>query len=472
MLPTFCPAQTSTVQIVNVGNTAYEQFGSPRPLAACNDLMVADERLLSQKSAFWLSPEGWPQIALVGAPYLPDTTTRLSNAWYRGRVPLFITPSRRTTSICHDFLSDERSKRMLLEALDERKEVLLSPYVMTGQVRKVASYLMKQGFDVRCTGSFDPTVSVLSSKTRAHSEVFTPLEGAVVRRPRCVSVSGLDDVGATVAAHERPVSGKWVLKADRSIGGVGVFVLPDSSIRDRMVVAEMLTAKGYNDAFIEPPFILEEFIEHVLSPTADAFVSPTGQVHHAGLALQRLFDDRYYTGFYATEALSGAAWFSQVSETVDAVGQQLSALGYHGFYNLDFVVDQDDCAFVVEINLRRSALQDGFGIGLAWSASGYPVDSLSVTDYVECRAFTDLTGVHEFLADSSSDDVTLVATTDAAFESSYRWVSLISLGSGNTEGRLASAVARLADLPEDATALSEDIGTLPIVWPDRSRPPD
>jgi hypothetical protein len=222
---------------------------------------------------------------------------------------------------------------------------------------------------------------------------------------------------------------------------------------------ELLRARGYNTPFVEAPFLIEEYVEHCLSPTADAHVDQNGELTFVRIGLQRLYDGRYYAGFHSHAAMADCAWYQQVQWCITVVGDRLRSIGYQGFFNLDFVVDDRDRAYLIELNPRRSALQDGYGLADALHRAGRAVTSISTADYVECRR----TG--EIDRSEGNVQMTVVRATDAALHSEYRWVSLCALEpDGRSEAALAAAIGQLTGIAGDPASLAEEIGPTPLSW--------
>jgi hypothetical protein len=103
-----------------------------------------------------------------------------------------------------------------------------------------------------------------------------------------------------------------------------------------------LRGTGQNEAVRSAPFLIEERVPWDVSPTVDIEVTCTGQVEVVDVALQRLYDNRYYTGFYASPILRQRWWFHDVEMLARVVGRRLAELGYLGPANVDFVVSSAD----------------------------------------------------------------------------------------------------------------------------------
>lgn len=454
-------------QIVTIGNAYELMWLVPRVLNDLGPLAVADDAVVSQKAMFWWSANRPPDVAVVTRSLTDATAETLRQALPELSIPHAVTPRRRTTSISLDLINDPRALQDLCKNLDPRRPVLLEPYIWTPQVLALADVLRATGFSIP---DYSRTVLVtqeLEGKAAVQDKVFDRCDIARVRRPRTWRASSVDGLTAAVEEAARVVD-RIVVKSSRGAGGAGVFELDSSTVLESGFTVGMLLAVGYNDPFVEAPFLVEEYVPHYASPTTDAVVEEDGRVRMGKLAVQRLFDSRYYTGFSSRRAASRSAWSSAVTRATEDVGLALRDLGFLGHYNVDFVLSEGVAPTVVELNPRRSALQDGYGLVTAGEASGRMCHEVSVLDYLPCLTsdIEEVLGRVERFNDS--DSVQVLVTSDAGVDTDFHWITLIAISWDDVpsaEEMLASCVSDLTAVPNDPDAMRECVGELPLPWP-------
>jgi hypothetical protein len=329
----------------------------------------------------------------------------------------------------------------------------------------LARALTNRGFSLPDCERTTEIAQRLMSKTTAEEVLFSQCDHNRVRRPQNWHAHTLSELSIVLRAAAG-FADRLVVKSDRSAGGAGVFVLESFKIKTSGFSADMLSADGYNSPHIAPPFIVEAFVPHRFSPTADAFVASDGTILATDVAAQRLFADRYYTGFASQRSGTHSAWHQEALAAVSDVGARLASLGFVGWFNLDFVVDAYGVPFVVEINPRLSALQDGYGLADAASRGALRVASISAADYVVCAPYSRRYLARALERSNSVADGFAVISGDAAVDTEYRWVTLTALSSrGDAEQILAAGVEAVSGMHRNEAELRDTLGPLPIDWP-------
>ena len=336
-------------------------------------------------------------------------------------------------------------------------KVFLAPYVHTAQVERLAAFLLESGYSLLDYRPQAELVKLLWSKVDAQRLVFQPVDVLYRHRPKStVAHSEMDLLGA-ISQFARQGITRIVVKSAAAVGGAGVFFLDSTSVRSGSLRQDFLLEIGQNEADRSAPFLIEERVQSDVSPTVDIEVTRIGRVKLVGVALQRLYDDRYYTGFYASPTLEKRWWFRRVRMLARVVGDRLADLGYVGPANVDFVVSSAARRItLIEVNPRRSALIDGFSLRQMKYGSVHNV-SISVADYVNISER--FRGIEDAFDASSknANGLYVVPVADGGFSSSFRWAGVWAVGinSSDSEDILEDAVLQLQDPERDEIGVAE-----------------
>ncbi|WP_206442667.1 GNAT family N-acetyltransferase, partial [Streptomyces boncukensis] len=145
-----------------------------------------------------------------------------------------------------------------------------------------------------------------------------------------------------------------VVKTEYGAGGSGVRVLPARArARQRRALLRSLPPG---------PLLLEEYVTGGAAPrdvTYDGFVDRDGRVHEVGAAAMEVADT-----VYAGAAVGPGAVPAARAETVcafgRAVGGELAARGYRGWFDVDFVAARGGALAPTEVNLRLTGPSAAF----------------------------------------------------------------------------------------------------------------
>jgi hypothetical protein len=423
------------VQVISIGNAFEILYAKPTPLSHLSELARADERHFSQKSTYWRTRHGDPSIVICTDPPSDEILSRIFIDRAR---PDFICPIRQTSSICADLCSNRETFSRLVSLLRRDRPVHVAPYIYTPGVKKIASLLQALGFHLVDSEDISGLVNNLCNKIFAHENIFKSVDTLRRHRPRClVARSDSQLAKAANILFDEGVP-EIAIKSARAVGGSGVFFLP-SERRDLLTTSlpELLTGRGQNDVERSAPYLIEERVSADLSPTVDIDVTAK-KVSIEGIALQRLFDNRYYNGFYHSVAMQQEWWFELVEYLASLIGRQLASCGYVGPANIDFVISNSDRSVtLIELNPRRSALVDGFSLWRRLAGDGST--SVSVVDYLNLS--TDL------LSSGPPPLDGVLPILDGGLRSNYHWVGLLAEGDEirDSEKVLGGAIDQLQD---------------------------
>jgi len=157
-----------------------------------------------------------------------------------------------------------------------------------------------------------------------------------------------------------------VLKANIGAAGIGVNVFPPSEFNrniddNRAKIDAKIRA---NPLLTTGPVVVEEYIppnfsHHGVFPSVDSMVRPNGTVDVRAVDAMVIHHDKEVVGFYG--CVLGRGLFTEeqntkLKEMSETIGQELSKLGYRGWYDVDYILSQAGDFYTTECNLRRTSI--------------------------------------------------------------------------------------------------------------------
>jgi hypothetical protein len=436
------------IQVITIANAFELVHRVVLPYNSLLELSRIDERHFGQKAAFWHTRYGWPDIVVCTAS--PSEVILDSTYGNRSR-PHFVQPTRATSSICLDLQSDLTAREQFLSLLNPERAIFLAPYVHTDRVEQLADFLRSRGYTLVDFRYQAALVRRLWDKVSAENLVFRSVDHLSRHRPRSIAATSEIELLDAIARFARLGVERVVVKSASAVGGAGTFFVDCRDLRSSSSVQDLLVDTGQNEGDRSFPFLLEEWISWDVSPTVDIEVNGSRGVDLIGIGLQRLFDRRYYTGFYSSPQLKERWWYAGVENLARIVGSKLAHLGFSGPANLDFVVSASDRRItLIELNPRRSALIDGFSLQKLKCGARQDA-SISVADYVNVSsAFGSL---DDAIASCNREEesVTIVPVADGGLASTFRWIGILATSSPQmaSEEVLDEAVRQIQDPERD-----------------------
>ncbi|WKV70284.1 GNAT family N-acetyltransferase [Streptomyces sp. PCS3-D2] len=188
-----------------------------------------------------------------------------------------------------------------------------------------------------------------------------------------------------LAARARAGMGT-VLKSEHGVGGSGTTVLTAGQVRAAGGARAVLRRLPRG------PLLVEEFIEGPAEPgaardlTYDGFVDAAGEVHEVGAAVM----DVTAAGAYRGATVGPGAVPEWAREPVlafgGAVGRELAASGYRGWFDVDFVADTAGRLAPTETNLRLTGPSAAFMVAARLDALRGAGHLVRIVDRVELGA--------------------------------------------------------------------------------------
>jgi len=103
---------------------------------------------------------------------------------------------------------------------------------------------------------------------------------------------------------------------------------------------------------LDEPYLISRFIPHEYDPTVLAVVAGEEDVYIAGVADQRIEQGNRFTGSVFPSILDKTI-IKRLHEYTRIIGGWLAREGYRGIFGCDFLVDDNDEIFFLEINARK-----------------------------------------------------------------------------------------------------------------------
>ncbi|MEU7551489.1 GNAT family N-acetyltransferase [Streptomyces sp. NPDC044571] len=176
-----------------------------------------------------------------------------------------------------------------------------------------------------------------------------------------------------------------VLKSEHGVGGSGTVIAPPDRVR----------AAGGAQAFLRGlprgPLLVEEYVSGPAEPgavrdlTYDGFVDAAGRVHEVGGAVMDV-EGSGYRGATVGPGVVPAWALEPLLGFGGAVGRELAAAGYRGWFDVDFVADGDGRLAPTEANLRLTGPSVAFMVAARLDALRGAGHLVRIVDRVELGA--------------------------------------------------------------------------------------
>ncbi|MFI1147874.1 MULTISPECIES: GNAT family N-acetyltransferase [Streptomyces] len=176
-----------------------------------------------------------------------------------------------------------------------------------------------------------------------------------------------------------------VLKSEHGVGGSGTTVVTPGRIRAAG------SARAVLRALPRGPLLVEEYVSGPAGPqeprdlTYDGFVDEAGRVHEVGGAVMDVADSGYRGATVGPGVVP--AWAREpLLAFGEAVGRELSAAGYRGWFDVDFVADGAGRLAPTETNLRLTGPSIAFMVAARLDALRGAGHFVRIADRVELGA--------------------------------------------------------------------------------------
>jgi predicted ATP-grasp superfamily ATP-dependent carboligase len=129
-------------------------------------------------------------------------------------------------------------------------------------------------------------------------------------------------------------------------------------------ISEAYSAAGSNSAFVcnieeilqrfllaEQPYLVTRRIQHTHDPTVLAVVANSQEVYVASVADQRMEQNQFRGSIFPTSLKEDVV--NQIKDYTRTVGRFMGAKGYRGMFGCDFLVDEQEKPYFLEVNARK-----------------------------------------------------------------------------------------------------------------------
>lgn len=258
-----------------------------------------------------------------------------------------------------DVLREEPLLKRLVEYAGTDRTIRMIPYATTMQFLQLAEVLRTD---------YNLTVHLPESPDPEHLWVrdymdtkagFRVMAQQWLRKTDACLPEGLICENITQAAQAAiwfQNSGReCIIKADKGEGSLGHFMLTKA----KAYTLEALTAELHDIPLLRNDLlVVEEYIhsERNLSPSLEFRVPPKGQgePHLTYPANQLFLESGAFDGVLISRELIAENWYAALLNSGLRLAQKLQESGYIGHFDLDAVVDDQDCVYLLETNMRRT----------------------------------------------------------------------------------------------------------------------
>ncbi|MFC9816462.1 GNAT family N-acetyltransferase [Streptomyces virginiae] len=215
--------------------------------------------------------------------------------------------------------------------------------------------------------------------------------------PAQVRAAGRWAAARLLAARAR-AGESTVLKSEHGVGGSGTTVVTAGQVRAAGGARALLRRLPRG------PLLVEEFVDGPADPgaardlTYDGFVDPAGRVHEVGAALMDVTAGAYRGATVGPGAVPDRAEKPLLAFGA-AVGRELAASGYRGWFDVDFVVDAEGRLAPTETNLRLTGPSIAFMVAARLDALRGGEHLVRIADRVELGARLPEAQLDELCAD-------------------------------------------------------------------------
>lgn len=267
----------------------------------------------------------------------------------------------------------------IVQALRQNPDLLISPYASTNSFAALSRMLIQHGVHaIREMPKADSlwTVEYLDSKAGFRAEMqklkmMIPEGFVAENKGQALDIAEWFDA-----------QGKsFVLKANYGESGWGLIITSNERFLDAASLREKILRQMDNDPVWENTLIVvEEAIAVDMniaggSPSTEFYVDDEGAhiTYHCG----QLLDAQ--GGFFGVEIgkdVLSRPLINDLERIADVAGDRYYALGYRGYFDVDFIVGKDGSLYMVETNMRRTGGTHVYDLarhlfGEQWSDEAY-----------------------------------------------------------------------------------------------------
>lgn len=276
-----------------------------------------------------------------------------------------LVPETHSGVICEDILHDEDVLRVLINAANGMRRLVVKSYTTSQQFLDLVRTLRERGLtiftpeapeeeDAWTVNFFGSKSGIrqLSQQSRAIEPDFTMADGIVV--------SGIIDA-SRIAANKYVTEHGVVLKTNKGHSGAGVLIIRDGELpadfsQCQKAILKILEKDAYWKLF---PIIIESLLSVNPSvgggyPNVEFQILKNGHVEFLYYCGMRITKDGVFRGMEIHNDAVSEQVAARMVDTGFFIGEQYRAAGYRGYYDVDFVAAKNGQLYVTESNVRRT----------------------------------------------------------------------------------------------------------------------
>lgn len=351
----------STVFIDNLSEDVW-QFIESLASSDVRRAEIGENSALSDRNYLGLSAE-FPDGIKYFAPEAIDATfADYVNSLFGGIKPTVLTPRNHRGQLSEDILNEPR----LLKELGAIRDMILISYCSSRPFYRLINKL-RLDYGVNLTTPEAPAldrwqVTVNTYGTKAGLRQVLAKESGILGKilPKGEIAQGKAEIVAAttrIINHQRGV----VIKTNKGHAGMGVVVITPTEVKlyrnswEKYVLSRLEASNGFWEMF---PVVVETYIptDKTIAggfPNVECRINHLGQVEILYVCGMRLHNC-VFAGLEAYDGLLPSEYQQQVLEIGTALGNQLAARGYRGYFDIDFMVDISGKLYISELNVRRT----------------------------------------------------------------------------------------------------------------------
>jgi hypothetical protein len=281
-----------------------------------------------------------------------------------------IVPHETGAGLSEDIVADKGAFQTVIDAINESPDPQVVTWGYTSQFQRLRGALNQTGVRFRTpetpTDEGLRTPDYLDTKVGSRElllRVKSNNPSIDIKMPEGYICETVDK--AFYAALELISRGKGaVFKANLGGSGIGVNVFAPNKVDTPKKIEVMRKKILGNELFLKNKIVVEEcidadFIHHGTYPSVDSMIREDGSIeiqavdsmviHHEG-------EDVEFYGCIGGKGLFTPKQYSKLYDFTYAVGQEISNLGYRGWYDTDYILAKDGQFSPTEANLRRTSM--------------------------------------------------------------------------------------------------------------------
>ncbi|MFA6601272.1 MAG: hypothetical protein WCT02_00190 [Candidatus Paceibacterota bacterium] len=316
------------------------------------------EDYLANRSLFW---EGDDKIVISSVPIIPALLDSVTDKvgfrnvfnWH---------PSKKGMNLSSSIFQDKKLLEKLKKVIRENPTVLISPYAFTKELRRLLDNLRKSGLtfsvDQEPERSDYRIVSRLDSKKGFRLEMESLRESGedIVSPIFRICKNRAEALAVLTYFHENNLS--CIVKASYGEGGWGLITIHRENFTSAAYLRKYVRERFLKDPIWKSgPIVIEEFIASnngwLCSPSVEFFIDKNG-TNVTYICNQLLDKSGAFIGAYIGKGCVGPIMKASINRIGIIIARHYWALGYRGFFDIDFVISASGAAVPIETNARRT----------------------------------------------------------------------------------------------------------------------